>query len=277
MVEKRLSLPSETSVLPDKTDPANNSFSRPNPVIFLQARLLLLALLVGLLVPGTSTAQSGARTLPPPDTTSPNQSATPSSLQSLSTHTLGAWVEGSFASGSLIGNVEKAQIGILGLRYHRLLVPRTRSAPPEGPTLAYTADVFPVLFLSIPPNTVPVLPGRGGPATESEETVHKHGLDTYGFGASPAGLRITHYVSERIQPFIAGSAGLVYFTQSVPNERGKQLNFVFEVGVGIDIVLTPALRLTAGYRYHHLSNGFRGQINPGFDANLLHVGVSVSQ
>jgi opacity protein-like surface antigen len=51
---------------------------------------------------------------------------------------------------------------------------------------------------------------------------------------------------------------------------------MFDVGAGVRVVLTPTLTLTAGYRYHHLSNGFRGQINPGVDANLFRLGVTVS-
>jgi opacity protein-like surface antigen len=65
--------------------------------------------------------------------------------------------------------------------------------------------------------------------------------------------------------------------QPIPSERGTQFNFVFDVGAGFRIVLTPNLLLSAGYRYHHLSNGFRGQVNPGVDANLLYLGVSFAR
>jgi len=62
----------------------------------------------------------------------------------------------------------------------------------------------------------------------------------------------------------------------VPNALGRSLNFMFDLGAGVRVVLTPTLTLTAGYRYHHLSNGFRGQINPGVDANLFRLGVTAS-
>ena len=32
---------------------------------------------------------------------------------------------------------------------------------------------------------------------------------------------------------------------------------------------------TAGYRYQHISNGYRAEVNPGFDSNLFYVGFSI--
>ncbi len=190
---------------------------------------------------------------------------------------MSVWAGGSFSNGGLIGNIQHARVGLIGLRYHRLLVPPSSETRTEGPTLTYTVDVFPALFLSIPPNTVSAPPEGGILGGESEAPLYKRGLDTYGFGVSPAGLRLTYRVAKRVQPFIAGSTGIAYFIQSVPNNWGKHLNFMFDVGAGVQVVLTSDLILSVGYRYYHLSNGFRGQINPGIDANLLHFGVAVSQ
>ena len=198
-------------------------------------------------------------------------------LQALSTNTLSAWGGTSLSAATLIGNVSRARIGMIGLRYHRLLVPAPPRSKTPGPTLTYTVDVFPVFFLSIPPKTLSVPPEREMPSNQSEASFYQQGLDTYGVGVNPAGLRVTFCAAKRLQPFIAGSTGLAYFAQSVPNDRGRHLNFMFDVGAGVQVVLTPDLILTAGYRYHHLSNGFRGQINPGIDANLLHFGVALSR
>jgi len=165
---------------------------------------------------------------------------------------------------------------MIGLQYQRRLVP----PPPEprhGLTLAYTVDVFPLLFLSIPPNTASFPPEAGDLGGPSESPLRKRGLDAYGFGASPAGLRVTAHVAPRVQPFLSGSTGLLYFTESIPNKWGQNLNFIFDMGAGVQIVLSPDLLLTVGYHYHHLSNGFRGRINPGIDAHLLHLGVALSR
>ena len=219
-----------------------------------------------------------ARSVPPADTSATPLSppSEPVALQALSANTLGAWAGGSFSTGDLIGNIQRAQMGLVGLRYHRLLIPSPSKTKTGGPTLTYTVDMFPVLLLSIPPNTVAPPPARKEPGPEAS-SVYQEGMDTYGFGVSPAGLRLTSRIAKRVQPFVAGSTGLSYFSQPIPNGLGRHLNFMFGVGAGVQIVLTSDLILTAGYRYYHLSNGFRGQINPGIDANLLHLGVAMSQ
>ncbi len=160
---------------------------------------------------------------------------------------------------------------MLGLRYERLLVPAPSNPTPSGPTLTYTADVFPVLLLSIPQDAITV------PPLNETSTVRRRGLNTFGLGISPAGLRVTFRAAKRVRPFLMGSTGLAYFFQSVPGVWGKHLNFMFDVGAGAQVVLTPHVLLTAGYRYHHLSNGFRGRINPGIDGNLLYIGVVLSR
>jgi len=130
--------------------------------------------------------------------------------------------------------------------------------------------VIPVLFLSIPAEAIPTPPPTAPPSTPPES------LTAWGIGVRPAGLRLTFRSAKRAQPFIAGSTGWAHFTRSVPSAQGKSLNFMFDVGAGVRVVVTPALVLTVGYRYHHLSNGFRGQINPGVDANLVQLGVTVT-
>jgi len=245
-----------------------------DPFSFLPARLPALVVLVILLVPIVCAAQSSDGNLPrgtaSPDSqaeaTSRSEPSITMALQARSVHATGVWVAGSFATGGPIGNVSKAQLGLFGLRYERLLVP-TAPDSPNGPSLTYMADLLPVLLLSIPPGTV-----SGPPSDETSR-----GLDTYGIGLNPAGLRLTYRVTKRVQPFVEGSTGLRYFGQRVPTGWGKHVNFTFDVGAGVQVVLTSNLILTAGYRYHHLSNGFRGQINPGVDANLFHLDLAISQ
>lgn len=194
-------------------------------------------------------------------------------LQALSTNRLSVWGGRSFATGGPIGNIQQAQLGMLGLRYERLLLPRPPHTPKSvnGPTLTYTVDVFPVLRLSASSESIDPTSPDHPPAVREED------VETSGTGVNPAGLRLTFRAAKRIQPFLMGSAGLLYFGQPVPSERGKQVNFVFDVGAGIQAVLSPTLLLSAGYRYYHLSNGFRGRINPGVDANLFYFGVSFSR
>ena len=239
--------------------PRPHALLRTNLLPILPARLAVVAVLVSLGAVAPCTAQTTDSLAPAP-----------------STNAVGVWAGGSFATGRLIGNIRRARVGLVGLRYHRLLAPSSPASISDGPTLTYTADLLPVLFLSVPSGALPPLlsnePTSEGtaPASRSQERT------AVGVGVRPAGLRLTYRPEKRVQPFVAGSTGLAFFNRSVPNALGRSLNFMFGVGAGVRVAVTPALILTAGYRYHHLSNGFRGQINPGVDANLFQLGVTVS-
>ncbi|MEF8815622.1 MAG: acyloxyacyl hydrolase [Salinibacter sp.] len=233
-----------------------------NLLCILHVRLVIVTVLISLGLVGPCGAQSA--------------DSLASGAASPSTNAVSAWAGGSFATVSLIGNIQNAHVGLLGLRYHRLLTPSSPNSPPRGPTLTYMADLVPVLLVSIPSGALPTLP-LDASGTEGSSPGHRsQTLTAYGVGVRPAGLRLTYRPAERVQPFVAGSTGLALFDQSIPNTLGRSLNFMFDVGAGVRIAVTPALVLTASYRYYHLSNGFRGQINPGVDANLLQLGVTVS-
>lgn len=266
--------------IPESPSPTETHSFGQTRLSFLRGRLSALVALIHLFGLATCVAQPTDGAPSPeasrPDTSTPPQSPPSSSstaaVQALSAHTLSAWGGGSVATGTLLGNIQQAQLGIFGVRYERLLVPPPHDATsPSGPTLTYTAAVVPVLRLSMSSKTVSPLPEGRSPAARTRR------LDTYGVGVNPAGLRVTFRAARRVQPVLSGSAGLVYLGQPIPSERGTQFNFVFDVGAGLRIVLTPNLLLSAGYRYHHLSNGFRGQVNPGVDANLLYLGVSFAR
>ena len=55
---------------------------------------------------------------------------------------------------------------------------------------------------------------------------------------------------------------------------GKQFNFTFDFGGGIQLFTKNHNAVTLGYKYDHISNAYRGQINPGFDSNVFYVGFS---
>lgn len=188
-------------------------------------------------------------------------------------NTLGVWFAGSLSTGRVFGTISRARFGLLGLRYHRRLTPQGPNSPPSGPTFTYTADLFPAVLLSIPPSSLPPPDEKQDP--EQPPSIRPNHLTAYGFGGSPFGIRITPRAPPRLQPFIAGSIGIVYFSQRVPDERGTHLNFTFDVGMGVEAYLTTSATLILGYRYHHLSNGFRGTINPGIDAHLLYLGFTL--
>lgn len=235
---------------------------------------LLSSLVFGLVLLSSSvcaqpSSPSSPASSPPDSTTSP--SSLQKGAQSLNGARISVWFGGSLQPSRLIGKIAKSKFALLGLRYHRRLLPQgSDRPPPQSTTLTYTADLFPAALLSIPPHTIPA-----SHATPTQGEVWQSGFQTYGFGASPMGLRLNYRPTKRVQPFITGSVGFIYFFLPMPDQRGKHLNFTADAGLGVQVVLTSSTTLTLGYRYHHLSNGFRGKINPGVDANLLYLGVTL--
>lgn len=239
----------------------------------MSSRLLVFLILSAVLLCPSVWAQSSA----PKgfQASSPSDSTTSSPPLQRGAHFLNGdrlslWFGGSLEPGRIIGKMAEGRFALLGLRYHRRLFREPSESPSDKVTLTYTADFFPAAFLSIPPHTIPashLAPGK--------EIVWQSGLRTYGLGANPLGIRINHRATDRLQPFIAGSAGFIYFFLPIPDQRGMNLNFTVDAGLGVQVVLTSTTTLTLGYRYHHLSNGFRGKINPGVDANLLYLGVTL--
>jgi len=170
---------------------------------------------------------------------------------------VGVWMGGSLHSATLIAKMEDARFGLVGLQFGRILATEDHIA------VRYTADLIPAAVLTFSPPPVP-----------DDETIAPTSSPVYGIGMAPAGLQFIYRTDRPVQPFFGGSGGLMYFPAPVPDGRGRKLNYTFDVSAGVRWVLGARGVLTLGYRFHHLSNGFRGEINPGFDANIIYIGLS---
>lgn len=247
---------------------------RTNTIPSVSHRLLSVFLLaLFLFCPPTwaQSADNGPPLIPSSSSDSSSSTSTQTQEVSLNRSQLSLWLGGSLESGHILGKIPRSRFALLGFRYHHLLVPaESNTLAPSRLTLTYTADVFPLARLSIPPHTISTSTRRG-----EDNPLWEKGLQTNGVGASPFGLRINHRYNKHIQPFVAGSTGFIYFFRPMPDERGRHLNFTVDVGLGVQVLLSSSTTLTLGYRYLHLSNGFRGIVNPGVDANLMHLGVTV--
>jgi hypothetical protein len=178
------------------------------------------------------------------------------------------WMGGAIQTGGLIGKIDDVRLGLLALRYERTFVPAR--APPTAIALSYTADVVPVASLTVPAEARPRVRSSTG------RILQLPALRTRGLGIAPFGLRLRFWPDARVQPFVSGSAGFLYFDTSIPDGRGKQFNFTADAGVGVEVRLAGPVFLTTGYRYHHLSNGYRGEVNPGIDSHLFTAGLTLS-
>lgn len=91
-----------------------------------------------------------------------------------------------------------------------------------------------------------------------------------GFGITPLGFQYNWRKNKPIQPFLKSSTGFLYLDNPFPDSRGIKFNFVLEVGTGVEFMLTEYSSFTVGYKYHHMSNGEIGQVNPGVDSNIFY-------
>jgi hypothetical protein len=169
----------------------------------------------------------------------------------------GVWGGGSFSSPTVIGKTERTRLGLVAFRYARVL------ARGENMALKYTLDAVPVAALSFPS-----FEATGTGLREVRKTIT-------GAGLSPVGFQLNFRRRERVQPFAQASGGFLYFGERVPDARGAQFNFTGDFGGGVQWKTGARRAWTVGYRYQHVSNGYRADANPGFDSNLFYVGFSI--
>jgi hypothetical protein len=102
---------------------------------------------------------------------------------------------------------------------------------------------------------------------------------TQPFPAEAAGgsLLVTYNLLSfgRWAPFWDVGAGILW-TNLAPRipEQSTPFNFVLETGPGVHYFLTQSLTVTAGVRFHHISNANVGQRNTGLNAVLPYFGFS---
>jgi hypothetical protein len=80
----------------------------------------------------------------------------------------------------------------------------------------------------------------------------------------------------RWMPFWDAGAGMAW-TNLAPRipEESTQFQFILETGPGVHYFVTERLTVTAGVRFHHLSNGGFGDRNTGINAFLPYIGISI--
>jgi hypothetical protein len=224
------------------------------PTFKLTGLLVVFFALLALAAPAR--AQTAASLAAAEGETSAQNSGGPYGLEKAANE-FGFWGGGSFSSPTLIGTTEGTRLGLVAFRYARVL------ARGDNLALKYTLDAVPVAALSFP-------------AVEPSGAAFKGVRKTItGAGLSPVGFQLNFRRRERVQPFAQASGGFLYFGERIPDGRGAQFNFTGDFGGGVQWKTGARRAWTAGYRYHHVSNGYRADINPGFDSNLFYVGFSI--
>jgi hypothetical protein len=173
----------------------------------------------------------------------------------------GVWGGISFNSPTLIGKTPDARFGNIGLRYGRVL------AASKTVAFEWTIDVIPVAILSN--NRFNIVPsGSGFILAQTRKSV-------YAWGAAPIGLKFNFRRNRRVEPFAQATGGFLYFNEQVPVAGAARFNFTFDFSGGIQIVNPKRRAFTIGYKYQHISNGYRANFNPGVDVQMIFAGFSV--
>ena len=200
----------------------------------------------------------------------PNDSASSTSATSAQSSTegiqkrwneFGVWGGISFNAPTLIGKTPDARFGNIGLRYGRVL------AASKTVAFEWTIDAIPFSVLSNRRFTA-VPSGSGFVVTQTRKRV-------YAWGLAPIGLKFNFRRNRRVQPFGQTTGGFLYFNEQVPVSGAARFNFTFDFSGGVQIVNSNRRAFTIGYKYQHISNGYRANFNPGVDVQMIFAGFSV--
>jgi hypothetical protein len=99
---------------------------------------------------------------------------------------------------------------------------------------------------------------------------------TYGFGVTPLFWRWNFEPRGKVAAFAELAGGGLWTRDAVP-ERTTTSNFTAHAGYGIRYAFRPGRTVNVSYRFHHISNGNRLERNPGVNAHVVLVGLSLIQ
>ena len=92
----------------------------------------------------------------------------------------------------------------------------------------------------------------------------------YAFGIVPVGLRVRTKIGGPVQFAIGLGGGGLYFDRRIPDPSETRFNFTADGNLSF-LVRTGIGGMSAGFRWHHISNAYMGKYNPALDSHLLFV------
>jgi Lipid A 3-O-deacylase (PagL) len=179
----------------------------------------------------------------------------------------GVWGGFSFSNANLIGVTDDVQLYEAAFRYGRVITDKPFWS------FEWTVDVFPAEIVRQRTVTDVIYQGQR-PVSYTFTSQHQV---VYGGGINPVSLKFNFVRQSRVQPFFTSTAGFVTSVKPVPVPvtGEEQFNFDFDFGGGVQVFDSSRTRAwMVGYKYKHISNAYRGEINPGVDLNVIFVGYS---
>lgn len=165
---------------------------------------------------------------------------------------IGIWTGYSPVSNSFLAKMEKTRFAMGGIEWVYGTLNNRGGTPVE-----LSGELILLGWTGFPKN------GRSGPR-ESR----------FGIGAVPIRLSLPLTAMPRNHyPYLSLGAGFFFFDNPFPTDDGTNLNATVDLGIGYTFRIDPSTRLNIGYRFHHLSNGGSGLINPGLDSNMFVISI----
>ena len=239
--------------------------------IFKASRSISLWLLIVIFTFTVSQAQNSPAGTDKPAKNSQNESVIAEDPIEYSNkpNEIGFWGGTSTFYKDLSGPSARANLQMLGFRYSH------RMADGKFLKLRYIMDLIPVAVFNYP---------RERPFQTAANTteIERDRKTVYGYGIAPGGLQLNFRNRKKYQPFVAGGVGFMYLTEVTPDFRtplqpratGAKINYTADFGAGLEIGLKKNRNFIVGYKYHHLSNLYTGNINIGYNSNFVYAGMN---
>lgn len=100
--------------------------------------------------------------------------------------------------------------------------------------------------------------------------------EVQGFGIAPFGLQLQKVLNKRVSALAESTGGFALVEHNFPTDKGRKLNFTFDISTTLVFELIKPISLAAGYKFHHISNANTGQQNPGIDSNFLFISLYIN-
>lgn len=94
-----------------------------------------------------------------------------------------------------------------------------------------------------------------------------------GIGIIPLNIMMPITTSKIIEPFTFLSAGGVFLNDKLPDVSGASLNYLLNIGAGLELPFIQNSNIQLGYSIQHMSNANTGEQNPGIDSHMFFMTV----
>jgi hypothetical protein len=147
----------------------------------------------------------------------------------------------------------------------------TRILQLDKVSLAYAPNVVPLLLLTGVPSSIGNVCHTVFGHRECEQQ-YQNRKSVLGVTVSPLGLSATTAMGAKTNLILGAAAGMGFFPHNVPVPNSRRVNVVLEWGGAFTYDISPTQALELGYKFHHISNAYTSEHNPGVDANLFFLG-----